>query len=227
LSWNTITGYQGERRSILVVDDDPVNRAVLRDLLAPLGFEVALAESGEAALRVALEQRPALILMDLAMPGMDGCEATRRLRQIPELGGVVIVASSAGLSRERREASAQAGCDDFLAKPIEAGALMEQLGRQLCLSWIREANDAPGALAQRGEMAFCLPPAKALAGLLDLANKGRLQDFVEQVNQLEQEDARLGPFCQQVRALAEGFQLNRLREQLQSDVDAVAMAAPR
>jgi CheY-like chemotaxis protein len=210
-----------------VVDDDPVNRAVLRDLLAPLGFGVALAESGEAALRVALEQRPALILMDLAMPGMDGCEATRRLRQIPELGGVVILASSASLSRERREASAQAGCNDFLAKPIEASALLEQLGRQLGLRWIHEADDAPGALAERGEVAFCLPPAKALAGLLDLANKGRLKDFVEQVNQLEQEDARLGPFCQQVRALAEGFQLKRLREQLQSDVDAVAMAAPR
>jgi hypothetical protein len=97
-SWGTITGYQGERRSILVVDDNPTNRAVLRGLLAPLGFEMSEAEGGEAALLVARQRRPALILMDLAMPEMDGCEA---LLDLADQGRLEGRAYDGGLGRAR------------------------------------------------------------------------------------------------------------------------------
>jgi signal transduction histidine kinase/ActR/RegA family two-component response regulator/tRNA A-37 threonylcarbamoyl transferase component Bud32 len=224
-SWETITRYQGERRSILVVDDIPANRAVLRDLLSPLGFEVSEAEGGEAALGVARARRPALILMDLAMPGMDGCEATRRLRQMPELRGVVILACSASLSKERIAESAQAGCDGFLAKPIEASALLEQIERHLGLDWIRKANDAPPTGTEQENVVLCLPPADMLAGLLDLADQGRLEELVEQAHWLERQDARLGPWLREVRALADSFELENLCARLRAD--AAATAAPR
>jgi len=224
-SWGTITGYQGERRSILVVDDNPTNRAVLRELLTPLGFEISEAEGGEAALLVAQQRRPALILMDLAMPGMDGCEATRRLRRMPELGGVAILACSASISKERIEESARAGCDDFLAKPIEAGALIEQLGRHLGLDWIRKGSEAPPA-TQQENVALCIPPGDVLAALLDLADQGRLEELVEEADRLEREDARLGPWLREVRALAGSFELDKLCARLRSDADAVATAAP-
>src|SRR6185503_1071349 len=127
LSWETISGYEGERRTILVVDDNADNRALVRDLLAPIGFFLVEAEGGEAALTLAATRRPALIVMDLAMPVVDGYEATRRLRQIPELRSTVIIASSASISEAEHEKSVSAGCDDFLPKPVQARALFDAL----------------------------------------------------------------------------------------------------
>src|SRR5262249_41518318 len=120
----TIIDYQGERRRILVVDDSAENRAVLRDMLVPLGFEFAEVPSGEAALRSVMERRPALILMDLSMPGLDGYETTRRLREMPELGPVVIMAISASISGPAQKKSLGAGCNDFLPKPVQVEALL-------------------------------------------------------------------------------------------------------
>src|SRR5262249_12945840 len=92
-----IVGYTGERRQILVVDDIEDNRGVLRDLLSPLGFEVAEAASGEEALHRAIASPPDLVVMDLAMQGMDGYEATRRFLRLPELREAVVIASSASV----------------------------------------------------------------------------------------------------------------------------------
>jgi signal transduction histidine kinase len=91
-----IRGYAGARRRLLVVDDNPDNRDLLRDLLLPLGFEIETAGDGREAVRVAQAVRPDLILMDLKMPVMDGHEATRLLRLIEPLKDAPIIAVSAG-----------------------------------------------------------------------------------------------------------------------------------
>ncbi|MBC8163783.1 MAG: response regulator, partial [Roseiflexaceae bacterium] len=92
-----ISGYTGPRRTILVVDDNPQNRAVLVDLLAPLGFGLLEAADGRAGVAQAQAVRLDLILMDLRLPVMTGVEATRAIRQLPELQGVVIIATSASV----------------------------------------------------------------------------------------------------------------------------------
>src|SRR5690606_25005345 len=75
-----ITGYHGRRRRVLVVDDVAINRNVLRELLAPIGFEITEAASGADALAIVPQIQPDLVLLDLRMPGMDGFELARRLR---------------------------------------------------------------------------------------------------------------------------------------------------
>jgi predicted ATPase/signal transduction histidine kinase/CheY-like chemotaxis protein len=215
LSWEAITGYQGERRAILVVDDKADNRAVLRDLLVPLGFDFREAETGEAALRRVVEQRPALILMDLSMPGMDGYETTRRLRQMPELGQVVILASSASISGPAQQKSLEAGCNDFLPKPVQAGALLDKLQRSLGLSWIRKERQEPlpsAALLSDAELAALPRPLPDdLARLLALSKKGRFLELLEDARRLEESDGRLGPWLGQLSLLARSFQFKAVR----------------
>ncbi|MDC0745462.1 AAA family ATPase [Polyangium mundeleinium] len=226
LSWETILGYEGKRRSILVVDDNADNRALLRDLLQPIGFEWLEAESGERALVLTRERTPDVILMDLAMPGMDGYEATRRLRQRPELARTAIIASSASTSEAERRTSLRAGCDDFLPKPVQAGALLELLRATLQLEWVRRAEQgvaAPRAPRNDAEIhALTPPPAEELGRLLDLAERGLVSRVLGELDRLEASDARLGPWIGEVRAVAKNFQTKRLRSLLRTQLDATS-----
>jgi CheY-like chemotaxis protein len=107
------------RPRVLVVDDCPDTRATLRTLLGLWGFEVFEAADGPAALRAARTCRPGVVLLDLAMPGLDGYEVARRLRRMPDLGGALLIAVS-GYGREQDVARAQAaGFDHHLLKPAD------------------------------------------------------------------------------------------------------------
>ncbi|MGH8588730.1 MAG: ATP-binding protein [Gammaproteobacteria bacterium] len=90
-----VVAVRGNRRRVLVVEDDPHSRGLFRDLLLPLGFELYEAADGEEGLRHAQAHRPDAILMDMRMPGLDGLEATRRIRALPEIEHILIIAVSA------------------------------------------------------------------------------------------------------------------------------------
>ena len=115
-------------KKILVVDDAELNRDLMVQLLGD-EYEVLLAADGEEALRKAEQVKPDLILMDLGLPVLDGWEATRKiktkseLRQIP----VIAVTSHAMVGDERR--AREAGCDDYIAKPIDEDELMAKIKR--------------------------------------------------------------------------------------------------
>jgi len=102
---------------VLHIEDDPANRLLVKKLLTAAGFEVVDAEDGLDGIRKAGLERPDLVLVDIAMPGLDGYEVTLRLRSQPQLFGVPIVAITAEGSRET---SLAVGCDGFLQKPIDA-----------------------------------------------------------------------------------------------------------
>ncbi|MGK3966550.1 AAA family ATPase [Sorangium sp. So ce118] len=213
--WARVTGYAGPRRAVLVVDDQAENRAVLRDMLAPLGFVVVEANGGGEALALASARRPDLVVMDLAMPELDGIETTRRLRKLPGLASVPVIASSASASEGDRARGAGVGCTDFLPKPVQLGALLEQLEDHLDLAWTRAEppqRAAAPALAAPG----ALPSAEVIAGLLDLVNRGRISGLLLELERLEREDARLGPFADELRELAQGFQVGKLRDALRA-----------
>jgi PAS domain S-box-containing protein len=139
-----ITGYQGRRRRVLVVDDISSNRAVMLDMLQPLGFDISEAVDGRQAVQLAQEIRPDLILMDRYMPVMDGFEATSQIRQIPDLVDVVIIALSAGVSEEERVEIQNGGYNAFLPKPLHWSKLSALMEKHLKLNWIYEN---PGAQA--------------------------------------------------------------------------------
>jgi CheY-like chemotaxis protein len=129
-------GYAGRRRSVLIVDDVPQNRAVLVDSLNVLGFDLVEAVDGQQALACAERVRPDLIVMDVTMPVMDGLEATRRIRKSPALAGIPIMASSGSTSPQTESDCLKAGADAFLPKPIDHDAFLAATGRLLSLTWI-------------------------------------------------------------------------------------------
>ncbi|HEU4538397.1 MAG TPA: response regulator, partial [Polyangiaceae bacterium] len=219
-AWETVTGYEGERRTIMVVDDNPHNRALMRDLLAPLGFAVVTAEGGPEALALAEAERPALILMDLTMPRLDGYEATRRLRRLPGGAKTVIIASSATISNEAKQKSLDAGCDEFLPKPVHVGALLRALQRHLGLSWVHQGAppEGPAAAPPSGAAGAppTPPPAPEVALLVDLAQRGRVRNLLKESDRIEAENPHPRPWVERVRTLARGFQMKELCEFLQA-----------
>ncbi len=115
--------------SVLVVDDDQDNREMLAEYLTLVGCTVATASSGVEALVVAEAMRPQVMLMDLALPGIDGWEATRRVKAHPLLKQTVVIAVTAHSLPKHREEALHAGCDAVVLKPYNLGALAEQVQR--------------------------------------------------------------------------------------------------
>ncbi|MBU5637459.1 transporter substrate-binding domain-containing protein [Geomonas sp. Red69] len=122
-------GQQGWR--VLVVDDRDTNREILVKMLAPVGFETMEAKDGESAVELFMTQAPHLVLMDVVMPVMDGREATRRIRALPEGRDVPIIAVSASVFEEQLREVMEAGADDFLRKPFREEELLEKIARLL------------------------------------------------------------------------------------------------
>ncbi len=113
----------------LVVEDFEDSRFMMRRLLEMAGYNVVEASDGEQAVRMAVEARPVLILMDLSLPKLDGLSATRQIRQTKGLKKVPIVAVSAHDSPESRTEALDAGCNEYVTKPIDFDHLHALLRR--------------------------------------------------------------------------------------------------
>jgi len=116
---------------ILVIEDQPDNRQILRDLLTSANFEVIEAEDGEAGLTAAAAHRPDLILMDIQLPGLDGYEATRRLKADEALHAIPVIAITAYELNEAEDKARAAGCDAYMAKPISPRRLLAKIREYL------------------------------------------------------------------------------------------------
>lgn len=116
---------------ILLVEDNEDNRAVYTTILRYYGFQVVEAPSGEEGVELARRLQPGLILMDVGLPGIDGWEATRRIKGDPETQAIPVIALTAHAMAEHRAASFAAGCDGYLAKPIEPRDVLAEVRRFL------------------------------------------------------------------------------------------------
>ncbi len=118
---------QGSGRLILIVEDNEMNLKLARDVLRFHGFSTVEATSGEEALSMAPEHLPDLVLMDIALPGIDGVEAARQLRAAPETAAIPIVALTASLMDTDRARFVDAGFAGLIAKPINVTRFPEQV----------------------------------------------------------------------------------------------------
>jgi PAS domain S-box-containing protein len=207
-----ISGYQGPRRTVLVVDDVPSNQAVVVDLLEPLGFDVVTAADGQQAIHLAREIRPDLILMDRWLPVLDGFQAAQQIRQNSELQDVSIIAISASVSEEDQAQSRAAGIDDFLPKPIHWPRLAALLEKHLGLEWeyeeeieMRDKGRDSDREKEKEEI-LVPPPQEEITILYDLARRGDMRGLQERAAHIETLGELYVPFARRLRELVRGFE---------------------
>lgn len=116
---------------ILLVEDNEMNRDMLSRRLTRKGFEVVMAMDGAESLQVAAAQAPALILMDMSLPVIDGWEATRRLKADAATAAIPVIGLTAHAMAEDRDRCLAAGCDDYDTKPVDLARLLEKIQGQL------------------------------------------------------------------------------------------------
>ena len=115
-------------RSVLIVDDDSGMAETLADILSVFGYAVTTASSAVTAVRMVTQTRPDLVLMDVTLPGIDGIEATEKLRGARATAAIPVAVLSAQAFGDNVERARQAGCVDYLTKPIGARELLERVG---------------------------------------------------------------------------------------------------
>ena len=223
-----ITGYKGQKRQILVVDDLDNNREVLVSFLTPLGFEIIEASSGVGAIAQAREHQPDSIVLDLVMPGMDGWEVTRTLRKEAVFQDLPIIIVSASTLPAHESQCYQAGANGFLAKPLNFEKLLQLLEEHLQLEWITQDGSTRSLLNQNltpipidisSKDAYEATPSVAeLNQILELVMHGDIREVLSQTDRWEQEEPELIPFAQQIRQLAESCQLRKLKEFIRSRI---------
>ena len=116
---------------ILIVEDNEKNRKLLRDILQFKGYKTIETETAEEAIRLARESRPALILMDIQLPGMDGITALKQLRADPSTKGIPVIAVTASAMTHKREDMLAEGFDGYQTKPISIKDFLDEVRRVL------------------------------------------------------------------------------------------------
>jgi CheY-like chemotaxis protein len=233
------------RYRLLIVDEKPNNRKLLVKLLSNIssprsGFDLQEATNGQEAIEVWETWKPHLIWMDLRMPVVDGYEATERIRKLETRNSPfdfaqddshgersrtipvssfkfhpIMIAVSASVYEENRKKSLEAGCDDFLRKPVQFDRLLELLRTYLHLDWIY-GTDAPTITpplkTDTDPPEIILPPSPDIKNLLELARLGRARDIHLMLNSLEQQDTSFLPLVTKLRKFAKNYRFKQITE---------------
>lgn len=219
------TGYAGRRRKVLVVDNERVDRELLVNILAPLGFEMAQAVSGADCVDNYAAFNPDLILMDLAMPGMDGWEASHIIRKVHR-SEVPIAIVSANAYDKGLENPAAIPAEDFFVKPVNVAELLDWIGRRLQLEWISHAGTrgiSSEIVSQETatQPVIVFPPAEHLVELRAQLKLGYVRGIVHQLDEI----AMLGPehaaFIAAMRGHAARFQLDAMTRLLEQRAEQI------
>lgn len=169
------SGYEGPKRTVLVVDDEADQRLLLERLLGSLGFAVITCPSGEAAVAVAQTQSFDLAILDISMPGLSGWDVAARLRQIHGQA-IRILMLSANTQEFHRPETADPMHDHFLTKPVEFTALTDVIGGLLGLVWRMEPLGLPASAAE--PVAAVPPPRPGALGAVATAHVERLRELL-------------------------------------------------
>jgi len=200
-------GYTGARRRVLVVDNEEVDRTLLARRLEAVGFDVLQAASGHACLALLHEMAVDAVLMDLAMPGIDGWETIRAVRR-QGLSVAPIAVVSANAFDKGLDNDAGITPEDFITKPVRFDDLLDWLGARLALQW--RYAPTPAAPTAPAPPKLVTPSRSQLQALAEVVSLGYLRGVQRQLDEIETRRPDCAPWLAQMRALAQAFQLDRM-----------------
>jgi CheY-like chemotaxis protein len=208
-----VLGYHGPRKTILVADDDPVQRDLLREVLTPLGFILLSAPDGPGCLALAQHCRPDLFLLDISMPGMDGWNVAETLRSTGHRQARILMVSASALEAHGAPL-AQPFHDGYLMKPVDIPRLLELIGQLLRIEWQYEGL-APAIPKWRLETGV-RPAVRDVEELLDLGDMGYIRAIQAKLDEMENESPEHAGFASQMRTLIDRFDVDQFMATLKA-----------
>ncbi len=201
-----ISGYQGPRKTILITDDDPVHRDLLREVLTPLGFILLSAPDGPGCLALAQHCRPDLFLLDISMSGMDGWKVAEALRASGHHQARILMVSASALEAHGLPL-AQPFHDGYLMKPIDIPRLLETIRQLLKLDWTYATDQivVPRWKPDTG----LRPPPKHVEELIGLGQIGYIKGIQVKLDEIGSEYPEHAEFVSQMRSLVDRFDLDQ------------------
>jgi len=202
-------GYAGPRKRVLVVDNEEIDRELMVSVLEPLGFQIEQAASGHACLALLAGSAPDAILMDLAMPGIDGWATVRAIRE-QGLSSAPIAIVSGNAFDKGLENEVGIGAEDFILKPVRVNELLDWLGTRLQLDWLEAAPAEAAVPAPTPRAEWLLPDAAQLRALDELVSLGYYRGIVRKLDDIAAARAGHAGFVNHLRGLAHQFQLDAM-----------------
>jgi CheY-like chemotaxis protein len=202
-----VRGYAGPPQTILVVDDNEVQRDLVSELLAPLGFRIVTAATGRECLLLAKQHNPNLILLDIAMPEMDGWQVAQRLRREPGERAAIIVLSANAIDPHHM-LEAERLYDETLMKPIDLRQLLKKIHALLNIEWIYDVEAAPASVPA-GLSSCGLPSGGDIDELIRLGEIGHVSRILEKLSEIESGAPECRDFITQIRSMVNAFDFKR------------------
>jgi PAS domain S-box-containing protein len=200
----------GEHLTALVADDSSVNRRILASLLESAGVRVITAAGGVEAVELARTHRPDVVLMDLRMSDLNGFEATRRLARDEATASIPVIAVSASAWDEVREAAREAGCVDFLPKPVRADVLFARLQRYTRVRFVSPSEDSDQAVPPLGPIGAGDGVRKLASRIREAAAIGSVADLDAIAEELSNAGAAPGTLGRKIAVLTAAFDYDAL-----------------
>lgn len=197
-----IIGYEGPRRSILVVDDNEDHRRLMHETLAPLGFEVLMAGDGGECLSLTRTARPDVFLVDISMPDMNGWELVEQLRQAGESAPVIMLSANIGDDTMR---GTERSHNDTLAKPFDLRQLYDKLALHLGLKW-RFGDEGKRPSVAGPSVQIVIPGPEHVAELIRLGEIGYIRGIEAKLMEIAQTPEHQ-PFADALRIYVQAFDL--------------------
>jgi signal transduction histidine kinase/CheY-like chemotaxis protein len=210
-----VRGYAGPRQTILVVDDNEIQRNLVREVLMPLGFEILTASTGRECLTLAERNKPNLILLDIAMPEMDGWQVAQRLRKSSRERAAIIILSANAIDPSRL-LEAERLYDDYLMKPIDLRQLLKKIHALLNIEWIYEPQAPSPAASTASSSPSAVPPCEDVDELIYLGEIGHIRRILEKLLEIESTSPNCGDFVRQMRTIVNAFDLKRYAAALEA-----------
>jgi len=215
ISLKDIVGYEGDIKTILIVDDEKDSRLVLKELLHPLGFRILEATDGIDVLKILEREKPDLILMDIIMPMLDGIEATKEIRLNQFTKYIPIIFVTAANPKDYTYVKAL-DVNHIILKPVNGDELLNSIRDEMSLIWsLKDANQKIDEKANQ----ILLPPIDEIEVLNEILGFRNFSKLHEHLNKIEAMNDGYKEFTGRLRKLAFSFSTNKIKEELKKILD--------